>query len=133
MGKRQRKALLVTTVLGNNVASFINLTNETLHIKKAKLELMINDAGPTAGDRARGSLDEVPEYQGDDNDSRSNILTVDIHAGAVAESGFYKDTDIMVFERGELTLEPDEGLFLNTQDVSGTPTIVARCRIWYED
>ena len=136
MAKRLRKALLRATTLQDNADAFTNLTGETLHIRKFVLTQEISGT-LVAADRCAASLDEVPEYQGDNADSRAHLAMVKCAVGNVSTNGMLganlKDRVVMIFERGQLTLDPDESLWLNTIDHVGAPTVVSWCNIFYED
>lgn len=135
MAKQLRKVLLATATLQDNAQSFVNLTAETLHIKKIVIFGQIRGT-LVATDEVRISLDEVPAIQLGIDDSRSHIVGGECVNSSVSTNGaivpgrFYA---VLTFDRGELMLDPDEAFFLNTSDVSGAATFVGRCNIWYED
>lgn len=136
MAKKLRKALIAVTTLQDKAGSFVNLTATKLHIRKLVLSQQIHGT-LVAGDRAGASVDEVPEYQADDNDSRSNILELETYAGNITTSGSLalglRNKDMMIFDQGELTLDPDDAIFLNTKDILGAPTVNTKLRVWYHD
>lgn len=135
MAKQLRKVLLATATLQDNAQSFVNLTAERLHVKKIIIFGTIRGT-LVATDEARVSLDEVPTIQLGIDDSRSHIIGGEMVNSSVSTNGaivpgkFYA---VLTFARNELTLDPDEALFLNLADVAGAPTVVARCNIYYED
>jgi len=126
-----RKALIRSTALQNNAGSFVNVTAKVLHIRKLKLSLRVTGA-MVAGDQAGMEIAEVPVLQQATNDSRALIAEVStIIANTVAIND--KGQDTITFERNQLKLEPDEALFMNTEDRVGAPNIEAHCNVWYED
>lgn len=134
MGQRLRKALIATTTLQDNSGSFVNVTAKNLHIRKIKL--FIRPGGvQVAGDAAMASVDEVPTFQAETNDSRAHILSAKFQNHEAAGDGpiTSKPADTITFNRDQLVLEPDEALFLNTRDDGGAPTTNTSCNIWYED
>lgn len=128
-----RKVLLFSTQLQNNTASFVNTSDKTLHIRKTILKLdIVGTLVPD--DEAAVSLDENPSSQQQINDSRSHIsgVAIKLNTGTVATGG-QKDREVLSFNRNDLTLRPDEGLFLNSVDRVGAPTVDISCQIFYED
>ena len=128
-----RKINLTTTALGNNGDSFVNATGDKIHILETRLKLTL---GPNAalGDVATASLDEIPVAQDTVADSRSHISGVRASvSGATGATESDQVVETQVFERGDLTLDLDHALFLNTTDIDGAPPIAASCLIFYED
>jgi len=137
MASRLRKALISSTLLQDNAGSFVNVTAKDLHIRKLKLSLRQGGA-IVRGDAYEASVDEVPAIQATVNDSRAHIqhglIQASEQVGADGGTGLYgPQKDTMTFERGQLVLEPDEALFLNTSDLGGAPTVITKLNIWYED
>jgi len=130
-----RKAVIFASTLGDNAGSFVNETARTLHVRKIVGTLQI---APTivALDRVASSLDEVPAQQGRVNDSRSHIALLMQGIGDATGAGLapYKpDRIVLSFNRDDLKLDPDEALFVNNTDLTGTPSIEAMWNIWYQD
>ena len=129
-----RKALVVSTTLGQNVASFVNVTSDRLSIRKldAKLELtgtlVVNDA-------ARMSIDETTTNQAATNDTRSHILQVlsKVGGAAGAGDGYVQGNKVLNFNRGDLVLDPDEAITMHLADLSGAPPLLGTLNIWYEE
>lgn len=128
-----RKVHLYTTTLQDNAVSWVNETDRKLYIKKISLRCSLG-AGAVLGDIADASIDEVPVGQQDVNNSRSHIMGVRacIVGGTGAITGPMERATER-FAKGELVLEPDEAVFLNTTDVNGAPPFAASCNIWYDD
>lgn len=122
-----RKVHLTTTALGDNRASFVNTTGDRLHIRKINL-IMIIAGTPVVTDQAAGELAESPVFQSNTTDSRS-VLALSRASGA---PGGGAERDKIALGRNDLIVDPDDALFLNTDDTTGTPTIRCDCTIWYE-
>lgn len=129
-----RKVNVAAAAAGDNAASFVNATDERLHIRKIVLRLRSSGSAAALGDNIRASIDEVPVAQGGINDSRSHIIDVDstTEGGTGAVDLAARQAQIS-FPRNGLVLDPDEALYLNITDVSGTPPFSAAANIWYED
>lgn len=128
-----RKINLYTTTLQDNAVSWVNQTAEKLHVNRIYMNLIL---GPNAvlGDQAEASLDEVPTGQSDVNNSRSHILSVRAAVdGATGATESAQKSAVMYFKRGELVLDPDEALYLNTTDKDGAPPFACNVNIWYDD
>lgn len=134
MAKKLRKINLRTTSLTDNAASFVNESKDDLNIRKIFLTIRNTSTAVTIGERVSASVDELPVKQDAVTDSRAHILEANGAAtggtGAVAFTGGKAS---ITFERGQLVLEPDEALFLNVQDLVGTPTVSINVNIFYED
>lgn len=119
---------------GNNQGSFVNVTSDRLHIRKAILKTRHTSQVNVIGDAQLVSVDEVPVVQAATNDSRSHIMQVQaIVSGATGAIAAPPETGHMEFNRNDLVLEPDEALFVNTVDTTGAPTISVSLNLWYED
>lgn len=127
-----RKALLSATVLQDNSASFTNLTNDRLHIRKIDLS-SVGGVATQIGDSASASLDEVPVDQSIVNDSRSHIASVTaVNTGGTGALISENSSKVLSFNRSDLVLDPDEALFWNLNDIVGAPPVRFNCNIWYE-
>lgn len=127
-----RKALLSATVLQDNSASFTNLTNDRLHIRKVVMKAL-SGVATQIGDAASASLDEVPVDQSIVNDSRSHIASVlAVNTGGTGALISDGDGQTLSFNRGDLVLDPDEALFLNLNDIVGAPPVRFNANFWYE-
>jgi len=127
-----RKANIATTTLANNAGSFVNQTNDRLHIRKIVGRIIT----PTAviGDDVSTSLDEIPVTQENVDDSRSHIAAA--HSACIGGTGAVTGTTgliVLSFNRDDLVLDPDEALFVNNRDIGGTPSIVVSWNLWYQD
>ncbi len=129
-----RKATLVSSSLGNNVASFVNVTAETLHIRMLDLVGLPESTAGVIGDSSICSIDEVPIDQSLVNDSRSHIMsvaaTVQGGTGGVEATAPSK---VLPFNRNDLILKPDDAIFMNITDVSGSLDETYTLNVWYED
>ncbi len=128
-----RKALMVTTTLANNAASFVNETNEDLHIRKIEGNIWFSGTS-VVGDISQSSLDESPVAQNSIDDSRSHIaqVTAVVNGGTGAINGV-PGQKVLSFNRGDLVLEPDEALFVNTVDVAGAAPTGSNWNIFYQE
>lgn len=124
-----RKAVMAGSALIDNVASFVNVTNKRLHIRKLVQTLHIRGT-VVAGDEVRASIDEVPVNQMFTNDSRSHLMGLQVKVDTALNNS---QQQILSFNRGDLVLDPDEAIFLNNNDLNGAPTISSGCNIYYED
>lgn len=86
----------------------------------------------TAADEATWSIDEVPVNQLRTNDSRSHIVGGAIKTGDAGGIAPTKSAKVLSFNRGDLVLDTDEALFLNTADITGAPTVNTSVNVWYE-
>jgi len=87
-------------------------------------------------DAATLSLDEVPVSQYRVNDSRSHIMGTAAKVGDATGAGLAQtgpSSKVASFNRGDLVLDPDEAVFLNSVDIAGGPSINGDVNIWYED
>lgn len=134
MGQRLRKAIISVTAKQNNAGSFVNVTAKDLHIRKIKLSIKPVSV-LVVGDSAGLSVDEVPTIQFETNDSRAHVAFAWFQNPESAGDGPATSAprDTITFNRDQLVLEPDEALFVNTQDLGGDPTMQASVNIWYED
>lgn len=125
-----RKVNIVSTSLTNNAGSFTNVTDKRLHIRKVILT-MTTTGTLVAADDWSASVDEQPTLQFNVTDSRSHILggRVKVPTGA---SGKINLERTLSFNRGDLVLDTDEALFLNTSDIVGAPGINAAVNLFYE-
>lgn len=134
---RLRKVLLSATTYSNNARSFVNETAKDLHIRKLDMSVR-NTSTMVAGDSATASLDEVPVIQAGTNDSRSHIghVSMQVEEGSEATAHFGVNGNsrlVLTFQRTQMVLEPDEGIFWNTESSGGDPTALMNCNVWYED
>lgn len=127
-----RKALVAAATLQNNAGSFLNLTNDKLHIRRIQAKLRVRGT-IVALDEATLSIDEEPVAGHATNDSRAHLLDVKVKIGDVGSFGNNQAQDIIFFERGELVLDSDDAIFMNTVDDGGAPTVLATMNIYYED
>lgn len=134
MGQRLRKAIISVTTKQNNAGSFVNVTAKNLHVRKLKLSIKPVST-QVAGDSALISIDEVPVLQFEVNDSRAHIAAAWFQNYEVVDAAPTTSSpkDTITFNRDQLVLEPDEALFVNTQDLGGDPTMQASVNIFYED
>lgn len=129
-----RKVLLTTGSESDNAASFVNQTAKRLHIRKIILAIQAT-AASTIGEIGGASLDEVPVRQDTTNDSRSHIGSVmyEVGGGTGAAAATAQGQLVLSFNRGDLVLDPDEALFLNTFSIVGPPAVSYKANIYYED
>lgn len=128
-----RKALLSSSSLQNNAASFTNLTNDRLHIRKLDLSTKSSGTAAVLGDAAGCSIDEVPVFQSSTNDSRSHIMAVSSQViGGTGAIESNTPARVLSFNRGDLVLDPDESIFMNTEDISGAMSVRFNLNIWYD-
>lgn len=129
-----RKALLFSSTQQNNAASFTNLTNSRLHIRKLDLNTRGSSTAGALGDAAFCSIDEVPVAQAGTNDSRSHIMGIGAQViggtGAIEANGGSK---VLSFNRNDLVLDPDEAIFMNIENISGAMDMGYLLNVWYED
>lgn len=129
-----RKVVIVSTVLTDNAASFVNQTADRLHVRKLVGRPNGTAGAAALGDASRSSIDEVPVSQAGVNNSRSHIAQIGSKViggtGAVEAS---HDNIVLTFERGQLFLDPDEALFMNNTDIAGAMPSSFSWNIWYED
>lgn len=128
-----RKVNIRTSALGNNSSSFVNQTARRLHIRKIVMSQGTN-AATAIGDISVASLDEIPVAQFRVNDSRSHIMGIQwSHDGGTGSLAGQSNRLVLSFNRGDLFLDADEALFLNTEDVNGAPPVNTSVQVWYED
>lgn len=128
-----RKVNLATTILTDNVVSFVNVTSKRLHVMKV-VGTNIGTAALVIGDLAESSLDEVPVGQNDVNDSRSHIAVTALSAiGGTGGINSPVDRVVLSFNKSDLVLDPDEALFVNNRDRVGAPNMLATWNLWYDD
>lgn len=123
-----------TTVSVDSAAEFRNDSSVDIHIRDLKSHSAILTA---ANDEfAFAQLSKSPIFQGGNNQNPFFGLT-DVISNVVGTTGSGAD-DVAVagqgthnkYAKGQLTLEPGESLFLNT-NVTGTPTVQNRWSIGY--
>lgn len=127
--------LAVAATPSNNMASFVNVTAKRLFIMRTVLKATV---APTvvALDHFVLSIDEVPTVQARVNDSRAHITDVRQIVGDATGAGLAgnpPDREVLSFRKNDLILDPDEALFMNGEDIAGTPTLQGACNIWYDD
>jgi len=91
------------------------------------------NAAVAVGDIAHFSLDEIPVTQLRINDSRSHVMGLIWGAGATGDLAGSSERLVLSFNRDDLVLEPDEALFLNSEDIVGTPPVNATVNAFYQD
>jgi len=129
-----RKVNIISAVLTDNAASFVNQTADRLHLRKLVGRCRNVSGGGTVGDAARSSIDEIPVAQDGVNDSRAHIAVIQSQvAGGTGAVEATSDNVVLTFERNQLFLDPDEAWFMNNVDVSGAMPISFAWNFWYED
>lgn len=119
----------------NNNASFTNVTAKRLHIRKTKLTLMITET-VVALDRMVLELAERSTAVSATNDSRSVIDWVQQIVGDSTGAGLAPRnyaSSVLSFNRGDLVLDTDEALFMNSINKQGLPTFEGNANLFYED
>jgi len=92
------------------------------------------NAATVIGDIATASLDEIPVSQFRANNSRSHICGIQwANAGATGGIAGQSNRLVLSFNRDDLFLDPDEALFLNTEDVVGAPPVNTTVNVFYQD
>lgn len=129
-----RKVHLHSQSLAANAASFTNVTARRLHILIIDQQAFPSSTALALGDAAVASIDEIPVNQINSSDSRSHIsgVSVSVPGGTGAIEGIYTRS-VTVLNRGDLVLDPDESLFMNTLDKIGAPVVEWTCNFWYDD
>jgi len=129
-----RKVNIFTSALGDNSASFVNVTGDIFDLLRLDLTTVSESTAGTEGDAATCSIDEVPAAQVSVNDSRSHIMHIDgvVQAGTGGVE-VNPQSKILAFNRGDLLLRPDEAIFMNTIDVSGALDVGFSLNVWYDD
>ncbi len=85
------------------------------------------------GDAASASLDEIPVAQDIVNDSRAHICGVQAAvSGGTGALEAASDKIVLSFRRNDLVLDPDEALFVNTNDISGALDVTFSTNLWYD-
>lgn len=135
MAKKLRKVVISVTAFQSNAGSFVNESSDDLHIRKIILTIRMTATALVVGDACTISIDEVPTPQEGTDDSRSAIISTSliVGGGTGAIAGGQTTPGVITFERNQLVLEPDEALFLNTQDFVGAPAVRMSALIYYED
>jgi len=121
--------------LGNNIASFVNVTSEPLHIRRLVLTFGVR-ATVVALDGATASVDETAQQQASVDDSRAHLMHSTFLIGDGTGAGLaptYAQQVREYFGRGDLRIDEDEAIYLNSRDVVGTPSVEAMLDIFYED
>lgn len=134
MAQELRQELLVDvvadgTTAANAGAEFRNDSSRTLHIRG--LDIEANQL--TAGIDEWGDIEvsKAPVYQGDTNNSPFFRKSVAVQQrGGVGDSGSQHKMGWR-WGKGQLTLEPNESLFMNTKKTSGGQ-VTGKADIEYE-
>lgn len=118
------ESLIVTTADGttanNAAAEFRNDSSDTIHIRRIEHNMAITGAAPDEG--GTSEISKAPTYQGSTNNGvfyRSLLRSGAPPTGATPVDGRSEMTRTDLFPRGQLTLEPNESLFLNHSKTSG--------------
>lgn len=129
-----RKALVQSSSIQDNAASFVNVTAERLHIRMLHLFNTPEGTAAVVGDAQIASVDEVPVLQAQVNDSRSHIMSISpVAIGGTGTIVASSEHLILPFNRNDLVLDPDEALFLNIKDIVGNLDQGIGLNVWYED
>lgn len=128
-----RKALVSSSSLQDNAASFVNVTAKQLNIRKLDLKSLSESTAAALGDSARCSIDEVPADQSSLNDSRSHIMSLDVAPiGGTGAVEVLQQQKVLSFNRGDLVLDPDDAIFMNIVNIVGSLDVGFALNIWYE-
>lgn len=112
-------ALAAGSTEGLALASFQNTTEETLFIRKMRITLNLIDSAPS--EFALLQISKQRSLVVADGTSGFNLNTqVSVpSAAAGAEDGSSSVNELLQFAKGEVTLEPNEEIFLNIGKSNG--------------
>ncbi len=100
-------------------STFRNTTNDLMHIRKINIDVTISDVAPN--EFAGSFISKARTVVGGNNEPGFNLITsiAQPATGATPDNGSISRTRLIQFAKGELTLEPNEALFLNVTKSSG--------------